>query len=156
MRNKIQENKKEYLTIVDNGMKSLCSLLTLVVFCPEWRIHDHCVKLVGKSFCLQRAQVTLDQIYVENLKFLCISPEYLQCVVVNVEADTETGEKTAGDLEIKLNEMCKLGTKQRCKDGQMLSHPASSIAAPMLRTPQPHPRSATTFPSMSPNVLWIV
>lgn len=156
MRNKIHEIKKDYLTIVDNGMKSLCSLLTLVVFCPERRIHDHRVKLVGKSFCLQRAQVTLDQIHVGNLKFLCISPEYLQCVVVNVEADTETGEKTAGDLEKKLSEMCRLGTKQRCKDGQILSHPASSIAAPMLRTPQPHPRSATTFPSMSSNVLWIV
>lgn len=77
-------------------MKSLCSLLTLVVFCPEWRIHDHCVKLVGKSFCLQRAQVTLDQIHVGNLKLLRISLECLQCVVVDVEADTETGEKNSG------------------------------------------------------------
>lgn len=37
-----------------------------------------------------------------------------------------------------------------------MSHPASSIAAPMLRTPQPHPRSATSLPSMSSKVFWIV
>lgn len=41
-------------------------------------------------------------------------------------------------------------------DGDRRSHPASSIAAPILRTPQPHPRSATSLPPMSSNVLWIV
>lgn len=66
------------------------NLLTCVVFCPEWRIHDHCVELVGVTFSLQHAHVTLDQIHVGNLKFLSISPEYLQSVDVNVESDTET------------------------------------------------------------------
>lgn len=38
----------------------------------------------------------------------------------------------------------------------MITYPAPNIAAPMLSTPQPHPRSATTLFSISSNVLWIV
>ena len=69
-------------------------MLTLVVFRPKWWIHDDCVKPLGISLCLQSTQVTLDQIDVRNLKFLCISSEYVQCIVVNVKANAQTEEKS--------------------------------------------------------------
>lgn len=59
------------------------------MFGPEWRIHDDCVELVGITFSFQQAHVTLDKIHVGNLKFLGVSPEYLQGVDVNVESDTK-------------------------------------------------------------------
>lgn len=65
-------------------------MLTLIVFRPKWWVHYYCVKLFLIRLFLQRAQVTLDQIQVGNLKFLHISPENLQCVVVNVETDAQT------------------------------------------------------------------
>lgn len=118
--------------------------LTLVVFGTKWWIHDHCVKLLGMSFSLQAAQVTLDQVHVGRLKLLCVSSEYLQSVVVNVKADTQAVNQTRSDNVKKTQHL------------NSASHPASSITAPMLRTPQPHPRSATSLPSMSSNVVWIV
>lgn len=137
-----------------NHRSSPLIILTLVVFCPKWWIHYNSVKLIGISLCFQRAQVTLDQVHVRNLKFLCVSSEDVQRVIVNVKANTQTEKQNENRSSFK-------GTAVYCVETNVLwtdrcSHPASSIAAPMLRTPQPHPRSATSLPSMSSNVLWIV
>lgn len=49
------------------------------------------------SFSLQAAQVTLDQVHVGGLEFLCVSSEYLQSGVVDVKADTQAVKQTRSD-----------------------------------------------------------
>ena len=59
----------------------------MVVFCTERRIHYNGVKLMGVRD-LQRAEVRLDQIYIGDLKLLCIRPSDIQRISINVKADT--------------------------------------------------------------------
>lgn len=67
------------------------------MFCPKWWIHYDSVKLFGVRLWLQTTHVTLDQIHVRNLKLLCVSSEYVQSVIVNIEADAQTAERRKKD-----------------------------------------------------------
>lgn len=91
-------------TILNHWSSPLNCVPTLIVFRPKWWIHYNSVKLFGITLCLQRAQVTLDQIHGRDLKFLCISSEYVQCIVVDVEANAQTGEDRGRDWKMKLTE----------------------------------------------------
>lgn len=81
----------------ERNRSNLRHALTLVVFCPKWWIHYDSVKLFGVRLWLQTTHVTLDQIHVRNLKLLCVSSEYVQSVIVNIEADAQTAERRKKD-----------------------------------------------------------
>lgn len=67
------------------------------MFCPKWWIHYDSVKLFSVRLWLQTTHVTLDQIHVRNIKLLCVSSEYVQSVIVNIEADAQTAERRKKD-----------------------------------------------------------
>lgn len=85
----LRKQSKVYNTSIGCFITLKCDL-TLVVFGTKWRIHYHSVKFLGICMGSQGAHVTLDQVYVGQLKFLRVPFEYLQCIVINVKPNTQT------------------------------------------------------------------